>query len=128
MSSPAPRPLPSRASPTREASAGPLTPNPLTNIVPTNISRLKLSGNFPMNLGIPPLQIKIVLESNPLKSTMLVGRLGVLVYNIILLQLVYYSCYMLMKVYHIIWRSLLLSNHNDNTNTTTNNANINNNQ
>ena len=30
-----------------------------------------------MNLGIPPLKIKIMLESNPLKSTMLVGRLGV---------------------------------------------------
>ena len=30
-----------------------------------------------MGLGIPPLRIKIVLESNPLKSTMLVGRLGV---------------------------------------------------
>ena len=31
------------------------TPNPPTNIVPTNIARLKLSGNFPMGLGIPPL-------------------------------------------------------------------------
>ena len=31
------------------------TPNLPTNIVPTNIARLKLSGNFPMNLGIPPL-------------------------------------------------------------------------
>ena len=30
-----------------------------------------------MGLGIPPLQIKIMLESTPLKSTMLVGRLGV---------------------------------------------------
>ena len=30
-----------------------------------------------MGLGIPPLEIKIVLNSNPLKSTMLVGRLGV---------------------------------------------------
>ena len=30
-----------------------------------------------MGLGIPPLEIKIVLESDPLKSTMLVGRLGV---------------------------------------------------
>ena len=28
-------------------------------------------------MGIPPLIIKIMLESNPLKSTMLVGRLGV---------------------------------------------------
>ena len=31
------------------------TPNPPTKIVPTNIARLKLSGNFPMGLGIPPL-------------------------------------------------------------------------
>ena len=30
-----------------------------------------------MNLGISPLQIKIVLESNPPKSTMLAGGLGV---------------------------------------------------
>ena len=30
-----------------------------------------------MGLGIPPLKMKIVLESNPLKSTTLVGRLGV---------------------------------------------------
>ena len=30
-----------------------------------------------MGLGIPPFKIKIVLESNPLKSTMFVGRLGV---------------------------------------------------
>ena len=31
-----------------------------------------------MGLGIPPLKIKIVLESNPPKPTMLVGRLCVL--------------------------------------------------
>ena len=30
-----------------------------------------------MGLGIPPLTIKIVLESHPLKSTMLVRRLAV---------------------------------------------------
>ena len=30
-----------------------------------------------MGLGIRPLKIKIVLESSPLKSTMLVGRLAV---------------------------------------------------
>ena len=29
-----------------------------------------------MGLGIPPLRIKITLESNPLKSTMLVGGLA----------------------------------------------------
>ena len=32
-----------------------------------------------MGLGIPALKIKIVLESNPPKSTMLVGRLAVVV-------------------------------------------------
>ena len=31
-----------------------------------------------MDMRIPPLEIKNVLESDPLKSTMLVGRLGVL--------------------------------------------------
>ena len=30
-----------------------------------------------MGLGIPPLKIKMMLESNPLKSTILVGRLAV---------------------------------------------------
>ena len=30
-----------------------------------------------MGLGIPPLRIKMMLESNPLKSTMLVRRLAV---------------------------------------------------
>ena len=48
------------------------TPNPPTNI-PTKIAGLKLSRKFPMGLGIPLLEIKIMLESNPLKSTMLVG-------------------------------------------------------
>ena len=53
------------------------TPNLPTNIVSTNIARLKLSGKLPMYLRIPPLEIKIMLESNPVKSTMLVGGLGV---------------------------------------------------
>ena len=56
----------------------PPTPNLPTNIAPTNIAWLKLSGKSPMGLGISPLKFKIVLESNPLKPTMLVGRLGVL--------------------------------------------------
>ena len=54
-----------------------ITPNLPTKIVPTNIARLKLSGKSPMDVRIPPLQIKIMLESDPPKSTMLVGRLGV---------------------------------------------------
>ena len=54
------------------------TPNPPTNIVPTSIARLRLSGSFPTGMRIPSLRIEIMLESNPLKPTMLVGRLGVL--------------------------------------------------
>ena len=53
------------------------TPNFSTNIVPTNIAWVKLSGKSPTGLGIPPRKIKIMLESNPPNSTMLVGRLGV---------------------------------------------------
>ena len=54
------------------------TPNLPTNIVPTNIAWLKLSEKFPMDMRIPPLKHNIMLESNPLRSTMLVGRLGVI--------------------------------------------------
>ena len=43
----------------------------------TDSARLKLSGKSAMRLRIPPLRIKIMLESNPLKSTMSVGGLGV---------------------------------------------------
>ena len=53
-------------------------PNLLTKIIPAKIARLKLSGKFPIALGIPPLIIKIMHESNPLKSTMLVRRLAVI--------------------------------------------------
>ena len=55
----------------------PLTPDPPTNITPTNIAWVKYYRKFPMGLGIPPLKFKIMLESNPLKPTMFVGRLGV---------------------------------------------------
>ena len=54
-----------------------VTPDLPTNITPTNIAWLRLSRKFPMDLGIPPLIIKIMLESNPLKSIMLVRRLAV---------------------------------------------------
>ena len=37
----------------------------------------KLSGKFPMGLGIPPLKFKIMLESNPLTSRIVVRRLAV---------------------------------------------------
>ena len=43
----------------------------------TMIRRLKLSGKFPMGLGVPPLRIKIRLNSNPLESRILVRRLAV---------------------------------------------------
>ena len=48
------------------------TPNLPTNITPTNIAWLELSGKSPMGLGISPLKHKIMFESNPLKPTMLV--------------------------------------------------------
>ena len=44
------------------------TPNLPTNITYAKIAWLKLSGKFSMGLGIPPLRIRILLESNPLKS------------------------------------------------------------
>ena len=49
-----------------------------TKIIPAKIRRLKHLGNFPIDLGISPLEFKIVLESNPLKSRILVWRLAVL--------------------------------------------------
>ena len=53
------------------------TPDLPTNIIPTNIAWLKLCGKFPMGLGMSPLRIKIMLDSNPLKSITLVRRLAV---------------------------------------------------
>ena len=37
-----------------------------------------------MGLGIPPLDFKIMLESNPLTSIILLGRLGVLILSLLL--------------------------------------------
>ena len=55
-----------------------LTPSlPSENIL-AKIAWLKLSGKFPMDMRIPPLKIKILLESNLLKSRILVRRLAVL--------------------------------------------------
>ena len=48
-----------------------------TNIIPTKIAWLRFSGKSPMGLGIPPLKFKIMLESNPLKSIMLVRKSAV---------------------------------------------------
>ena len=52
------------------------TPYLPTKIIPTKTFWLKVSGNFPKDLRIPPLKIKILLESNPLKSRILVRRLA----------------------------------------------------
>ena len=62
-----------RTSPERRAA----TPNLPTKIIPTKRARLELSGKSPLGLGIPSLNIKILLESNPLKSRILVRRLAV---------------------------------------------------
>ena len=61
----------------REGRPSGRTPNLPTNIIPTKVARLKISGKSPMDMMIPPPGIKILLESNPLKSVMLVGRLAV---------------------------------------------------
>ena len=55
----------------------PGTPNLPTKIIPTKIPWLNISREFPMNIRIPPLWIKILLESNPPKSRILVRRLAV---------------------------------------------------
>ena len=49
-----------------------------TKIIPAKIRWLKLSGKFPMNMRVPPLEIKILIKSNPLKPWALVRRLAVL--------------------------------------------------
>ena len=55
------------------------TPNLPTKIITAKIAGLKISRNSPMDMRIPPLKLKILLESSPLKSRILVGRLGVFV-------------------------------------------------
>ena len=55
-----------------------LMPNLHSKIIPTKIRWLKTSGKFPLGLGIPPLKTKILLESDPLKSRIVVRRLAVL--------------------------------------------------
>ena len=53
-----------------------LTPNLPTKIIPTKICRLNNSGKSPLDMRIPPLEIKIMLESNPLRFRILVRRLA----------------------------------------------------
>ena len=77
-----------------------LRPISLPTLHPTNIACLRLSGKSPTGLGIPPLKFKIMLESNPPKSTMIVGRLGVnssniyiYIYNVCMYVYIYiYLC------------------------------------
>ena len=57
--------------------AEPCAQSPYTKNLPAKIAWLKLSGKLPMGLGIPPLEIKTMLEANPLKSRILVRRLAV---------------------------------------------------
>ena len=59
--------------------SGSTAPNLSTNIIPTKIAGLKLSGKSSVDKGIQPLQIQIMLKSYPLKSAMLVRRLAELV-------------------------------------------------
>ena len=70
-------PLPPRHHPLHVGLQLRFTPSLRTKITPTKIARLNISGKFPMGLGIPTLTIKILLESNPLKSRILVRRLAV---------------------------------------------------
>ena len=43
----------------------------------SKIRRLKIFRKFPMDMGIPPLDIKIMLESNPLRARISARRLAV---------------------------------------------------
>ena len=52
-------------------------PNLPTKSIPAKIAGLKLSRESPMGLGTPPLGIKILFESNPLKPRILARRLAV---------------------------------------------------
>ena len=81
------------------------TPNLPTNITPTNIAGVKLYGKFPMDLGIPLLRIKIMLESNPLKFIVLVQRLAVCLFIEILS---WTSPWRILR--HYLWKNGFLSN------------------
>ena len=47
------------------------------SLLTLSLLRLKLSGKSPVDIRIPPLRIKIMLESNPLQSIVLIRRLAV---------------------------------------------------
>ena len=71
------------------------TPKLPTKIIPTKIRWLEIDGKFPMDMRIPPLSTKFLLESNPLKSRICVRRLAVLSLLLLLssLRLLLYCCY-----------------------------------
>ena len=54
----------------------PCTANLPSKIIPAKIPWLKASGEFPAGMRIQPLRIRIMLESDPMKSRTLVRRLG----------------------------------------------------
>ena len=53
------------------------TPNLPTKIIPAMIAWVRISGKLPMDMRIPPLESKIMLESILLKSRILVRRSAV---------------------------------------------------
>ena len=59
--------------------SGMLRPISLLTLSLLTLLDSKLLGKFPMDMRIPSLNNNIMLESNPMKSTMLVGRLAVLI-------------------------------------------------
>ena len=61
-----------RRVPTPLRSTSPFSDNLPTEIIPTKFAGLKLSGKFATGLGIPPLNTKMMLESNLLQSRILV--------------------------------------------------------
>ena len=61
---------------TRQAKCVACSVRPIS-LLTLSLLRLLDSDFFPMGLGIPPLTIKIMLQSNPLNSIMLVPRLAV---------------------------------------------------
>ena len=48
-------------------------------MIPAKIPWHNISGNFPMDMIVPPVKLDIMLESSPLKSRILVWRLAVII-------------------------------------------------
>ena len=64
-------------------------------------------GNPPRAWEFPPLRIEIVLESNPLTSTMLVGRMGVIVVIIIIIIILIIIVILLVILLNIITLNIM---------------------